>query len=973
MKFHFDKKKAMPHFIASAILLLISIVYFYPALQGYALETHDLKMHKGMSKEIADYRDDVGGEPLWTNSMFGGMAADQISVRYDSNLMAYVYDAITLWFPRPVSTLWMLFIGFYILLMCMKIDPWVALIASIGFGFSSFFFVSLQAGHMSKINAISFMAPLIGGFILLFRGDILKGGILASLFLSLQLWANHPQISYYTFFIIAFVGLYFLAKLAMDGKWSNLGKIVGVAILVVILGVTTSLPSLWGSYEYSKHTIRGKRELTIPTPAELAQAKTDTLHTTKAKDGLDSDYILAWSYGTGETFTFMFPSLKGGGNNDPKLKSVSTLFPSSAEAMNERMASDLVALQVDEIFMQNGLNLATLPSQETGYYGTQRLTNGPVFIGVILCLLSLLALVFSDGKLNWYLFGTTILILIFAWMQLTLFVLLGVLALIVLSIINQRLIWFLFTIALITIMLAWGKNYLEFSELFIQYFPMYNKFRSVTMILVVAELVLPLMGAMFLYEIIKNKEKMKENLLTLYIGSGVLFLFSLIVLANPDTVFDISKDLTPMASQYKTMLGENLASNEQLAKFVPQNEQYFSIYMENLYQLRLSIVRVDAGKAMAFIGLITLLIFLFVNDKIQKPLFLGGIALLLLIEMYPVDQLYLNNEKDEAGDYNYWTEVEKERTPFKLLQGDLALLELEIQEQPWLLDSINKRIQTANANSDMPLSKEDVNSVKMSALNSLTNFRVLNYQGLTSESRTSYYYKSLGGYHGAKFRRIQDLFDFSSKVDFQKVVNMMNVKYQIQYEQDRKGNYIGMKFGPSSEALGNAWFVSDVKFVENADEEMQALYTANGFDPANTAVIDRRFESAIGDANIQRDMNGSIVMTDYKPNKLEYDFSAASDQLVLFSEVFYDLGWTAYIDGEEVEHFRADYLIRGLKVPAGEHQITFKYALKSFTVGSTISLITSLLIILGVLYLGYIQFFTEPKEVDETLDSSIAL
>ena len=236
MKFKFDKSKALQHLIISVILLVVSMVYFSPALSGNSLETHDLKMHKGMSKEIVDYRKDFGNEPLWTNAMFGGMPADQISVKYDSNLMSYVYNAYTFWLPRPVSYLWTILIGFYILLMCLKVDPWVGLVGALAFGFSSFFMISLQAGHMSKVNAIGFMAPVIGGFIMLFRGYLIKGGILSVMFLSLQLWAGHPQITYYTLFIVGIVGLYYLSNMILEKQYNKFGKVLGVGVAVVLLG-----------------------------------------------------------------------------------------------------------------------------------------------------------------------------------------------------------------------------------------------------------------------------------------------------------------------------------------------------------------------------------------------------------------------------------------------------------------------------------------------------------------------------------------------------------------------------------------------------------------------------------------------------------------------------------------------------------------------------------------------------------------
>lgn len=978
MKLQITKEKTLPHIIVLGILLLISIIYFYPALQGNALETHDLKQYKGMSKEIVDFRAEYGEEPLWTNAMFGGMPTDQIGVQYNSNLVSYLYKAITLLLPRPISMLWMMFLGFYILLMCLKVDPWLALIGSIGFGFSSFFLVSLQAGHMSKVNAISFMAPTIAGFIMLFRGELLKGGIIAALFLSLQLWCNHPQITYYTFFIIGFIALYFFSKLAFNKKWIDLGKIGGISVLVVVFGMLTSLPSLWGTYEYGKETIRGKSELTIKSPVQIqkeAFEKTDSTKKSKAKDGLENDYILAWSYGTGETFTFMFPSLKGGGNNDPELKNLKTLYPSNAEKLTEKMQDELQSLSIDEFLSQAGLNLAELPANvERGYYGQQRLTNGPVFIGVIFCFLSLLALVFSDGKLNWPLFGISVMVVVFALLQMTLVVFIGLLALIVMAIINKRLIWFLTTVMMLTIFLAWGKNYLEFSEFFIQNFPLYNKFRSVTMILVVSELIIPLLGILFLYHLFKNKEKVKENIKLLYIGTGVIAFFVLVVLISPTSIFHVPTGPTDAGLGYENYINQMLTQNNVPQQLLLENQVYFEAYAKNMHEFRVSIIRTDALKALFFITAIFLLIFGFLKEKIQKPVFVAVLSLLVLIEMVPVGLDYLNNSKNDNGEFNYWTDIESELVPYNVYQEDIAILQNEINEKPWLQDSINARIKKLNELADMPLNNIEQNFAKMSILNKLTSFRVANYKALTSETRTSYFYKSLGGYHGAKLMSIQETFDFSSKIGLQTIFDMMNVKYIVDYDvQDpQTGTIKKMVFQQNPSVLGSAWIVDEVKWVASADEEMTSMFDENSFSPATTAIIDKRFEALIGTGYQPKSANSSIEMKQYRPNELIYEFNSDANQIVVFSEIYYKNGWQAYINDEPVDHFRTNYLLRGLHVPAGNHTIKFQYKRKSFDVGSPISLITSLILVLLVLYFIYLSLFTSPtNKSDESIEELI--
>ena len=987
MKFRIDKKALIPHLVSSLILMAISVVYFYPALQGYSLDSHDTKQHKGMSKEVVDFRSEFGSEPLWTNSMFGGMPADQISVRYDSNLVSYIYDVYTFGIPRPISYLWTLFIGFYILLLCLKVDPWISLVASIAFGFSSFFMISLQAGHMSKVNALGFMAPTIGSFVLLFRGKLLQGGILAVMFLSLELWAGHPQIVYYTFFIIMFVGIYFIYQYILKKEWRMLGKVIGISSLVVLLGIGSSLASLWSTFEYGRETIRGKSDLTLETPVKMYIKQMENPDSPiskyrEAKNGLDEDYILAWSYGTGETFTFMFPNLKGGGNNyEPyNTKTLSTLYPSEFEEFQNNVNEKLATTNIDEYF--NNINyenqqyifpqLNTLPEQERGYFGQQGLTNGPVFIGIILCFLSFLALIISDGKYNYILLGVSVLCIILAYAQLTGFLLIGLLGLIVLSILNNRLVWHLFTILIITVFLSWGKNFIGFSEFFINYFPLYNKFRSVTMILVVAELIIPLIAGLFLYNVVKNREKLKENIKVLYIGAGVFGFLTLIVAISPSVFFEIPNEVAQAESVANT-----LKSNK-LDNVILQSDEFFNFYGEELYNLRESVIKKDAWKGLFFIAAIFGLIFLYINQKIEKVMMLTLTGILLLVEMVPVAVTYLNNEKDESGDFIYWAENSDELQPYEPNNGDLEILTLETQAKPELNTLISNKLTEVKNSSDEILTLTDQNIVKLSVLNANTNYRVfsrLRTDGLTSSTRTSYFHKSLGGYHGAKLMRYQELVDFHIEPRVtganELVLDMLNTKYIIGEFQGPDGKPIISSVERES-ALGAAWIVSGVTYLDSANQEMEALSVEKGFDPANVAILNSEFKDVIGDVS-PKDPTSSIVLDDYKPNKLMYTFNSSKEEFVVFSEIYYQNGWQAYIDDVPVDHVRVNYLLRGLKVPQGSHKITFEFSRKSYSTGSLISLISSLIVIGLILYLLFLTFFKEPRKTKEIIDGPISL
>ncbi len=871
-------KSILPHAIALGILLIISAVYFYPALMGYSLKTNDIKQHKGMSKEIVDYRQEFNEEPLWTNAMFSGMPATQISVVYSSNLMDYVYDVISLGLPRPVSTLWIYFLGFYILLMCLKIDPWIAVIGAIAFGFSSYFIVILEAGHMSKANAIGFMAPTIGGIWLLLQGKYLKGAILTALFLSLELWCNHIQISYYMFFIVGAIVLGETIRLANKKDFFAILKSGSMIAAMLGIAVMVNLPLLWGTYEYGKYTTRGKSELTIPSPGTDNKDRTD---------GLDRSYVTQWSYGKGETFTFFIPNAKGGGSG------------SLAQYVDEHNIETTPTL--DFLLQNMGANT---------YWGDQPGTSGPVYIGAILILLALLSLYY----------------------------------------VRQWTTYALLFVTIITVMLSWGSNMMWFTDLFLDNFPGYNKFRAVTMILVVAELCIPLMGVLFLKQLYEKREEIKNDLKGFYIVGGIVLVLSLLFLAAPKSFFDFQS-----AYEKESFSVANIENNPEIpAEQKPQIINFYKETVPALEEMRVSIFRKDLGRSLFFVIAAGLLIFLFINQKTNKQVLFGGIALLVLIDMAGVSMRMLSNEK-EGGDFVSWVENSDDQFPYTAFQGDLDILNMEKAKNPAIEEAITKALNEASAASEEGLSKQQKQAIEFGVLNKMTHFRVFCVSNPFNEARTSYFHKSLGGYHGAKLKRYQELIEFHLGRNNAAVLDMLNTTYYIQLQNDNFGNINGSMIQPSPTALGNAWIVNDIKYVPNADEEITALGEEAGFDPANTAIVDKRYLDLAG-SPIKRDSTATISLVSYAPNNLVYSFKGGSEQVVLFSEIFYELGWQAYIDNNPVEHFRANYVLRGLRLPAGEHEIVFKYELASYKTGSTLSLIGSIIVIAGVLFLLYATF-----------------
>jgi len=279
-----DFKALLPYIAGILIFLGITFFYFNPLFQGKQLKQGDIIHHKGMSKEIADFRKAHDGEePLWTNSMFGGMPAYQISVYYGSNLMQYIDHYIfRLSLPRPADYFFLYMVGFFILLLVLGVDPWLSVVGAIAFGFSSYFIIILEAGHNSKAHAIGYMAPVLAFVIYTFKTKkYLLGGALFTFFMSLELYANHPQITYYLGMIILIYGIAEFISAIKEKQIPHFFKTVAVLFVGLILALSTNIGSYWTTLEYSKQTIRGKSELSFD-------------HKIKSS-GLDRDYATQWS------------------------------------------------------------------------------------------------------------------------------------------------------------------------------------------------------------------------------------------------------------------------------------------------------------------------------------------------------------------------------------------------------------------------------------------------------------------------------------------------------------------------------------------------------------------------------------------------------------------------------------------------------------------------------------------------------
>ncbi len=945
-------KKALPHVIAVLVFLSLTLAYFSPQLDGQKLVQGDINKHKGMSKEIQDFREVNDEEAMWTNSQFGGMPATQVSVIYRYDILKHIDNLYSLWLKHPAKYLFMYMLGFYILLIIFKADPWLAASGAIAYGFSSYFFTIMEAGHNSKAHAVAYMAPLLGAIILCFRKKHLLGFSLTALFMALELKANHVQVTYYFGFVIAGVFIYYFVKYAKEKAYLDYGKTAGLIIGAVLIAVLPNVPNLYGTYEYTPYTIRGGSELSIsPDGKEVEKS-----------NGLKFDYITEWSYGIGESWTLMIPHAKGG-------PSVPYVFTEEYRDMIKDM-DGLTPEQKEQALYGRGMS---------PYFGDQSFTTSPVYVGAIVCALFFVALFMYSSPFKWV----------------------------------------LLIVSLIVLMLSWGKNYPSLTKLFIDVFPMYAKFRAVTIILVIIEFTLPLLVFLWLKEAIK-KDDFKENFKMLgkefnfkkywvFIGASAM-LFLIMFLAKPGSDKDFLNQKETQAMDYDFQYNEQMKAIEQAKKDGRFPEQYIGqeaqIAQQNATKtveeakvkneihpkIRREIYNNDFNRSLMFAFFGLALCFAFLWFRFDYRIFVGVLTIMILGDLWPVAKRYLHNDPpqdelvrlgvEEPGDYKQWTTLDNHVMPYTADVSDVQILASEIQEDQTLIDKINKSIGAYEGEEKpAPLDKmmtyqrytqdpktqrvkknDAPTPIKLSEklafreLNFNTHYRVLNTNvGIVQDGVSPYFHKSLSGYHGAKLNRYQDLVVFylgeeqaalrsnaEAALPFATVTNMLNTKYVVTNP--------GRPPVKNPHANGHAWFVKGYESVENPDAEILRL---KGLNTKDSAILDKKFAEHVDGWDLQFDSDATIELVDYKPNHMTYEVNGVdTEQLAVFSEVYYPLGWQAYIDGKPVDHFRADYILRALRVPAGTKKIEFKYELDSYSWTTNVSLAgTSILLIIFILAL----------------------
>lgn len=801
-------KKYLPHLVAVVLYLVISFSYFSPCLTGMKLNQHDTNMWRGSAQELIDYREQTGQQSLWTGSMFSGMPAYLIGVDYKGALLKYV-DRLVFVTGSPAFEIFVTMLGFYILLLVMGVNPWLSIVGGIAYGFSTYFFVIIGAGHNSKIRTIAYVAPMIASMLVTLRGKYLRGLLFFSLLLGLNLYSGHPQITYYAVFMMValFIAEFFVSK--KQKQLPTFFKGVGVLVIAGIIAFGANFSRLWSTYDYGKDSIRGPSELT-------SQAHVRT-------SGLDKDYAMQWSYGKMETFNLLIPNLMGGSSSFNLGTDCHTY---DALRSNFRITPGQ-SLQITQ-------NLPT-------YWGPQPMTSGPVYLGAIVVFLFILGLILIKGPYKWA----------------------------------------ILCVSAITVMLSWGHNFQWLSNLFFDYFPAYNKFRTVSMILYVVEIAAPLLGFMAVNQFITNKLDKQVLLRALKWATGITAGICLVFGLFGGAMFDF-------VAAYDGSLG-----------FPDQ-------LVESLRADRAAMLRNDAFRSLAFVLIAALLLFLLLYKKLKISYFAALLGLSILIDMWVVNKRFINNSQFEK--------------PAKVLK-------------PFVATAADKQI-----------------------LADTTYYRVFNLTlSPFNDASTSYFHKSIGGYHGAKLRRYQDLIDFHLSKLSPGVINMLNTKYIIQKGAD------GPEARLNPGANGPVWFVDSLVVVENADEEIERL---GRIDTRAIALVDKRFASQIEAFKPGGAPTDSIWFTKYRPNSVDYEYRAETDRFAVFSEIYYEKGWKASIDGSPAPHVRTNYTLRGMLLPAGQHKVEFVFAPKMWKIGNAIDYTFSF-IIFGIFAVWIFFSFRKSKVADE--------
>ncbi len=818
---HFSFKKVLPHVLVLLGFIIISLAYFNPVLKGKVIYQSDIVQYIGMSKQQKDFKAETGKETYWTNSAFGGMPTYQLGARYPHNYIKKL-DSVLRFLPRPADYLFLYLLSFYILLIVLKVDFKLAALGALAFGFSTYLIIILGVGHNSKAHAIAYMPLVLSGILLVFQKRYVIGFLLTTVAMGLELVANHFQMTYYLMFLVIILGIAYLIDAFRKNMLPHYFKSIGVLVAAVVLSVALNATNFLATKEYVKESKRSKSELTINSDGSPKEVTS----------GLDREYITRYSYGIVETFNLFIPRFMGGGNSEDVGKDSATY-----EAYRKLGASTTQAAQEAK--------------RAPMYWGDQPIVEAPAYIGAVVLFLFIFALFLVKGRLKWWLVGGTV----FSW---------------VLSLGKN---WFLVANA--------KPDSNPITNFFIDFIPLYDKFRAVSSMQVILELCIPALAIFGLVKLFNDFEQKGDKLKALKYTTIITGGLALVFLLFKSSLFDF--------------VGVNDG-------FYRQN--YGQSFVGALKTDRKAIFTQDTIRSLILVILSASAIYLFLKEKLKEQWVIVAFAVLILFDLVGVDRRYVNNE-------DFVSSVK--------------------MSKPFQASEVDKYI-----------------------LNDKSHYRV--YDLVSGRSKPSYFHNSLNGYNAAELRRYREVFDFYIARNNINVLNMLNTKYIV--AQDEKGTPFPFENESSN---GNAWFIKHLEKVASPDAEIKIL---DSLDNKNKAVYTshKAVESLKNiQLNYQVDSLSTIRLTEHKPNYLKYQSSNSNDGFAVFSEIYYPEGWKTFIDGNETNHIRVNYILRGMHIPAGNHIIEFKFDPDVVKTGSKITLASSILF--GLLFIG--GLFYEFKRKDE--------
>ena len=848
----------------SIVLLFAAIAYaFVPqVLQGKIVDQSDIAGWKGMAQEALSHNKANPDDPTaWTGSMFSGMPTTAITDTFEGDWTKAIYRTLMSG-KRPASYLFITLAGAFLLMLSMGTRKIVAIAGAIAMTFCSYNMQIIQVGHNTKMQAIAFFPWVLAGIIFTYRSALkeekwlpktLLGSVLFALALSMQIKANHIQITYYLAIVIfVFAIALFIHLVSNAERRASLKRFFAASALLLVVGVigiATNANKLIPTYEYTPYTMRGGSEL----------SSEDEGHNDK---GLSLDYATAWSYGISEMPNLMIPNFNGG---------------ASAGSLEEDSATGQLLKQSGYRGRELKETLSHLPL----YWGPQPFTAGPMYMGAITMFLFLLGMFVAKGSRKWWIFAS------------------GVIA----------------------VFLAWGNHFMWFTKLWFEYAPFYNKFRTVSMALVVLQFTLPLLGFYALDKVLRMDVPKKKVLSGLGLAYGLTGFICLVFALVPG-----------LAGSFAGASDSSLPG----------------VLAETLAEDRAGLLKADAFRSFVLISIAAALILWYVysksNDFKKKDAAVAvAFCLIVLFDLWSTGKRYLN-----SSHFTTPRNFEARYTP----------------------RAVDKLIQ------------EDTDP----------SYRVLDISENTfNSSLSSYHYKSIGGYSPVKLQRYQDLIDrylsseirqvydvvgkcatvseVSANLPYLKAVSMLNGRYVI----------IGGEYPPAvnSHAMGNCWFVDSFVPARTPDEEIALLATA---DLRHEAVIGKDFEWAMeAAASVQTEESrtaDSITLNSYAPNELRYSYKTGSDRPVVFSEIYYPDGWKAWIEpagaygkvqnghyqptdkAQPLDVFRANWILRGAIVPAGEGEIVMRFEPESYQFGENISRACSITLLLMLLLAVGGMFYT---------------